>query len=98
MSEVDLDGVRKRHISCCDPLPPHPCDEHTCQECEQPWPCDAIRLVDEVEWLQKEFYREVETIAEVHDNNIKVFQTKIDRLTEEIERLRLVSDPLTPRQ
>lgn len=47
---LDLDKVRKRH--CRETLREYFPFKPNCCKCQQPWPCDAIRLVGEVERLQ----------------------------------------------
>jgi hypothetical protein len=46
---VDLDEVRKRHERYR-----HEAIRRDCKHCDEPYPCDAIKLADEVEYLRAE--------------------------------------------
>ena len=48
---IDLDEIRKRHVRVFYARTGNRSihDPEICDECEDSWPCDAIRLADEVE-------------------------------------------------
>ena len=48
---IDLEDIRKRHVGIGGDLPVL---HVLCGECSQPWPCDSVRLADEVERLDFE--------------------------------------------
>jgi len=82
-ARVDLVEVRKRHEALC--LVPNAYS--TCVQCEHSWPCDAIRLADELE-REREYAYQCEASVITADDNLENIASELEQGQKEIERLR----------